>query len=1100
MADPVADRARLEAEVAARFGVLPNFFRLTPGVPGVTADLWGFARVAYLDNPLPALFKERLFVHLSRFCEVRYCIARHVGFLVGLGRPAGDPAAPPEPVEAVVRLLLRPVPRAADLKPLLADLADAPAPLPDLPASGAPLEEAVFACAAHVFLDTPDAPACLDTLRRALGDGRFQHLMVFLAFVRTAHFWSKVQPGLRMEDDVRELLATQEELARAVFDDQEGRAAPVGRALAAELASLRDEVQRRDELLREEQSLRQGEGEQLRQSEAERAARVADLQRANAELTAARRAALNLMEDAIQARDALRASEGRQAFLLRLSDALRPLAGAAAVQETASRLLGEHLAVDRAYYVEVDEARGVALVRHDYHRSDSPSLTGEHQVSAFGWVIPPMRRGEMIVVPDVTASPLVPAADRAAMAAVRIAAHVNTPLVKNGRLVGALCLTEDRSRAWTTAEVELVRETGERIWAAVERANAEAALRQSEERLRAVAANLPNGAVFVVDPDIRYQLAAGEALTAAGLTPADLEGKTVTEAVPPEVASVFTGNYRRALAGTPFRTEHEFHDRHYVTHGAPLRDAAGYVSAVLAVSYDITDREQAQADRARSEGQLRLLLENVRDHAIFALGPTGNVASWNEGAERLLGYAADEVVGTSAARFFTPEDRAAGLFERELAAAAATGRAADDNWIVRKDGSRFWASGSTSAVAGPAHRPAGFVKVFRDRTEHRAAEEAVREARDRLRMALAAARMGIWSWHVPTNTQTRDANLNQLLGLPAADTAQPFDEFLTHMHPADRAAVRAAFDTSVRQGRPLNTEFRVVWPDGTVRWLRDQGDVFGAADGADRHMTGACVDITDLKAAEDALRQARDELEDRVRERTAELVAAEAGRRELLGRLVTGQEEERRRIARELHDSLGQYLTALGLGLGAARDRAASPEDRDRLDRLAELTTETGREVHRLAIELRPTALDDLGLRTSLQQYVEAWSARTKVTAEFASRGLDGERFSWQVSTAVYRVVQEALTNVARHARASRVSVLVERGADFLRAIVEDNGVGFDPDRAPTDPRTGGLGLLGMRERVALVNGTLLIESSPDGGTTVFVRVPVPPPEPDDYE
>ncbi|MBN9523210.1 PAS domain-containing protein, partial [bacterium] len=466
---------------------------------------------------------------------------------------------------------------------------------------------------------------------------------------------------------------------------------------------------------------------------------------------------------------------------------------------------------------------------------------------------------------------------------------------------------------------------------------------------------------------------------------------------------------------------------------------------------------------------------------------------------RLLGYAAGEVVGTSAAQFFAPEDRAAGMFERELATAAAAGRAADDNWVVRKDGSRFWASGSTSAIPGPAHRPAGFVKVFRDRTEHRAANEAVRDARDRLRLALAAARMGIWSWHVPTNAQTRDANLNRLLGLPAEETAQPFDEFLTHIHPDDRAPVRAAFDASVRHDRPLNSEFRVVWSDGTVRWLRDQGDVFGAG-GPDRHMAGVCVDITDLKAAEDALRQARDELEDRVRERTAELVAAEAGRRELLGRLVTGQEEERRRIARELHDSLGQYLTALGLGLATARDAAATPETRGRLDRLTELTAETGREVHRLATELRPTAIDDLGLRTSLQQHVEAWAARTGVTAEFAARGLDGERFPWQVSTAVYRVVQEALTNVARHARADRVSVLVERGADFLRAIVEDDGVGFDPDRTRADPRTGGLGLLGMRERVALVNGTLQIESSPDGGTTVFVRVPVPPQEPDDHE
>src|SRR6478672_7829636 len=97
--------SELKERVAERFGVLPNFFRLTPETPGITEKLWGFAQAAYLDNPLPSLFKERLFVHLSRFCAVRYCIARHVGFLVGLGRPSGDPTVEPETVDTVIALL-----------------------------------------------------------------------------------------------------------------------------------------------------------------------------------------------------------------------------------------------------------------------------------------------------------------------------------------------------------------------------------------------------------------------------------------------------------------------------------------------------------------------------------------------------------------------------------------------------------------------------------------------------------------------------------------------------------------------------------------------------------------------------------------------------------------------------------------------------------------------------------------------------------------------------------------------------------------------------------------------------------------------------------
>jgi hypothetical protein len=124
----------LETEIAKRFGVLPNFFRLTAADPKITAHLWGFAQFAYLDNPLPSVFKERLFVYLSRFCEIRYCIARHVGFLVGLGFPAGDSSGLPQTVESVLPLLRRPLPYGDALLPLLAACAELDSPLSSFPA------------------------------------------------------------------------------------------------------------------------------------------------------------------------------------------------------------------------------------------------------------------------------------------------------------------------------------------------------------------------------------------------------------------------------------------------------------------------------------------------------------------------------------------------------------------------------------------------------------------------------------------------------------------------------------------------------------------------------------------------------------------------------------------------------------------------------------------------------------------------------------------------------------------------------------------------------------------------------------------------------
>ncbi len=131
--------------------------------------------------------------------------------------------------------------------------------------------------------------------------------------------------------------------------------------------------------------------------------------------------------------------------------------------------------------------------------------------------------------------------------------------------------------------------------------------------------------------------------------------------------------------------------------------------------------------------------------------------------------------------------------------------------------------------------------------------EALRESEERLRLALAAARMGTWNWDVAADRHRRDENLNRLLGLEPAETVLPIEEFFRHVHPEDRDAVRAAFDASVRQGHNLGAEFRVVWPGGGVRWLRDQGDVFGGP--ADRHLAGACVDVTDRRAMEDELRR-----------------------------------------------------------------------------------------------------------------------------------------------------------------------------------------------------------------------------------------------------
>jgi signal transduction histidine kinase len=274
--------------------------------------------------------------------------------------------------------------------------------------------------------------------------------------------------------------------------------------------------------------------------------------------------------------------------------------------------------------------------------------------------------------------------------------------------------------------------------------------------------------------------------------------------------------------------------------------------------------------------------------------------------------------------------------------------------------------------------------------------------------------------------------------------------------------------------------------------------------------TARALHCSDAKRqqVEEALRRAYDDLEMRVAQRTAELSRvneilraeviehkkSELARGHLLRELVTAQEEERRRISRELHDQMGQHLNALMLGLknlGISCGNGSSPHSKS-FHRLQELTEQLMEKTHDLAWELRPASLDDLGLQTALSNYVEKWSERTGILTDFHGQGLAKQRLPSPIETAVYRIVQEALNNILKHAGASRVSVILELRSNQLRVIVEDNGQGFDSSAVRFGFGEGhGLGLLGIQERVALIGGNLNIESGAGVGTTLVTRIPV---------
>jgi signal transduction histidine kinase len=247
----------------------------------------------------------------------------------------------------------------------------------------------------------------------------------------------------------------------------------------------------------------------------------------------------------------------------------------------------------------------------------------------------------------------------------------------------------------------------------------------------------------------------------------------------------------------------------------------------------------------------------------------------------------------------------------------------------------------------------------------------------------------------------------------------------------------------------------------------------------------AQVEAQELREANEKLRGANERLRSSSQEAIRE--------REMLKRVIDAQEQERQRVARDLHDQLGQQLTALRLKLESLKSKyGAEPAMMKAIDETQRQAQEIDNDVSFLAWELRPTALDNLGLWNALGNYVSEWSKNYDIVTEFHTARLRKGRLLPEIEINIYRIAQEALNNVLKHAKASKVDVMLEYGKRDLVLVVEDDGQGFAPSKKSGRTTKGnGLGLVGMKERAALLGGTLEIESARGKGTTVIARVPI---------
>ncbi|MBD2247448.1 PAS domain S-box protein [Nostoc sp. FACHB-888] len=774
-------------EIEQRFGVVPNFFRLASNTPEITMNLWGFAKFAYLDSPLPSLFKERLFVYLSRFCEVRYCIARHIGFLVGLGYPAGDRHCLPQTVEQVLPLLQRSLPRGEELERAIALCAAYDSSGFECPNPDSPEESAIIACATHVFLQTSDASRALVALQPVFGT-RLEILNVFLAFVRMAHHWTQLHRELRFEEDINHLLATHEVLANYLLNDPEVEDNALNQRVLleiAELGQLKEEhkslavayevVSRENEQLPIERQQRQRVEENLRQSEAR----------------------LQLALDAAQ----------MGTFVWHIQD-------------------------ERA---ELD-ARMLVL----FGLPTDSTLTLREALANF--VHPDDGTGYA----EALARAIDPTGDGALRQEIRV--------VHSDGAVRWLAITGQTF--FETQPRRAVRMSG--IAADIsDRKLAQLALQRSEARLRAVTANLPNGAVFIVDRELRYQLAAGKALEQAGMTPEDLVDKTIWEALDPELATSYESYFRQALNGEPYSLEHHSHERDYASHGLPLFDAQGEVEAVLAVSYDITERKLAEVALRESEQRFRLMADAV-PQIVWITDAQGRVEFFNKQWSNYTGVSYEPTTAAQvAANFVHPEDG-----ERTMAAfneARRTGSIfAVEHRIRSAQGAYRWflvrAEPYRDPQTGEIVRWFGASVDIHDRKQ---AEQALREREQRLVIATEAAQLGIFEWRVPEDvTIWENDRLYEMFGLTPADGSVSAQEFFnSYLHPDDAQAFGAKFTQAMQTGSLRQTSYRICRRDGTIRWIEVNGQFEFAADGSLLRFVGVNADITQRKQAEATILQ-----------------------------------------------------------------------------------------------------------------------------------------------------------------------------------------------------------------------------------------------------
>jgi len=503
----------------------------------------------------------------------------------------------------------------------------------------------------------------------------------------------------------------------------------------------------------------------------------------------------------------------------------------------------------------------------------------------------------------------------------------------------------------------------------------------------------------------------------------------------------------------------------------------------LAVVFYQGAREQKQrieTEEALTETQegFHSLVDSVKDYAIFMLDTEGRVVSWNAGAERIKGYQPSEILGHHFSRFYTDEDIAQGRPERELRIAADTGKYEEEGWRVRKDGSHFWANAVVTPLRDATGQVRGFVKIVRDISERKQVEEELQRREELMNAFFRTSPVGLAIFDTEFRCEKLNSTLCAMTGqMVEGSLGKTAAEVLCELGPQVEGWLRKVAAT----GNPiLNRELvgrKPNEPSEFGHWITSCFPVLNR-NGQLYQLGVVMLDITERTKAEEALRE------------------SEAMLRGLSGQLLKTQDAERRRLARELHDGIGQCLAALTINLEILeKDTGTLTLDSRATKALSESLALAGQclnDTRTISHLLHPPLLDQVGLRSALRWYVQGFVERSEIRAQLEVPD-DFTRLPADLETTLFRVVQESLTNIHRHSGSPAADIRLTSDAESVSLEVTDYGRGISPEqlrRCNGNRASLGVGIAGMHERVRQLGGQLQVSSS-EQGTTVKAILPV---------